>query len=258
MIYPTRDTTLLPLKPCQVVTLKSGQRVVTHKRWGLLPSWAKDIKFGVRTINARSETVDEKPAFRSAFKRRRCLVPASGYFEWKKLDAKTKQPYNIVKKDRTLFAMAGLWETWKNPADQNTVESFTVITVDSNTLTSEVHDRMPAILSPQDFDVWLDSEFEDNAKLKTLLKPYDSDDMELYPVNRCVGNVRNKGSECIEPWGQLTQGRRKHNLRSISRANFLHGKRQDYRIRSAGLPTAGSDWLDLQQFAYQEINTTIS
>lgn len=187
-----------PTESMPVIRAESGKRVAKNKRWGLLPIWAKDIKFGVRTINARSETVHEKPAFRSAFKKRRCLVPASGYFEWKKLDAKTKQPYNIIRKDRAMFAMAGLWESWKNPIDQKTIESFTIITVDSNLLTQQVHDRMPAILGPQEFDVWLDPEFQDPCHLKTLLKPYSSDDMEIYPVNRCVGNVRNKGPECVE------------------------------------------------------------
>ena len=191
--YNVAPTNMMP-----VVTLEDGNRVSTNKRWGLLPVWAKDIKFGFRTINARSETVESKPAFRSAFKKRRCLVPASGYFEWKKLDAKTKQPYNIVKKDGELLAMAGLWEAWKNPADEQWLESFTVITTDSNELTSDVHDRMPAILDQENFDIWLDPEFQDVDKLKSLLVPYDSGAMEMYPVNPCVGNVKNKGPECVE------------------------------------------------------------
>ena len=188
-----------PTESMPVITSESGKRFVTSMRWGLLPSWAKDIKFGVRTINARSETVDEKPSFRSAFKRRRCLIPASGYFEWKKIDKKTKQPFNITMKDQSLFNMAGLWESWKNPEDGKTIKSFSIITVDSNTLTSEVHDRMPAVLSPASFDIWLDAEFQDTTKLKSLLVPFDSDAMDMYPVGRSVGDVRNKGAECIAP-----------------------------------------------------------
>lgn len=196
---PEASFNVAPTETMPVITSVAGQRVATNKRWGLLPAWAKEIKFGVRTINARSETIDEKPAFRSAFKRQRCLVPASGYFEWKKIDAKNKQPYNIVMKDRSLFAMAGLWESWKNPVDQRVIESFTIITVDSNLLTSNVHDRMPAILHRDEFDIWLAPDFRDAKKLKSILRPYESDDMEMYQVNRCVGNVRNKSPECIEP-----------------------------------------------------------
>src|SRR5690606_33355300 len=124
-------------------------------------------------INARGETVAEKPSFRAAFKRRRCLIAADGYFEWKKLDAKTKQPYYITRKDEQPFAFAGLWERWEKGAEP--VESCTIITTDANPFLHDIHDRMPVILPPEQFSVWLDPEFEGYDYLLSLLSPFDAD-----------------------------------------------------------------------------------
>ena len=118
-------------------------------RWGLVPFWAKDIKIGFSTINAMAETVDSKPVFREAFQRRRCIVPVDSFYEWKKLDAKTKQPFAIALADRSLMALAGLWETWKSRANNETIRSFTIVTTTPNALCADLHNRMPVILPPE-------------------------------------------------------------------------------------------------------------
>lgn len=168
-----------------------GGREIASLRWGLVPFWAKDPKIGYRTINARSESVADKPAFRDALKRRRCLVLADGYYEWKK-DGKHKQPYYIRLKDGRPFTFAGLWDR------NGQLETFTVITTDANKLTAAVHDRMPAILDDIDRDLWLDHHIEDKEKLLPLLRPFDAGEMTMHPVDRRVGNVRNNDPACIE------------------------------------------------------------
>jgi len=178
---------------------KTEGRALDLMRWGLVPYWAKDIKIGVSTINAMAETVDTKPMFREAFKRRRCLVPVEAYYEWKKLDAKTKQPYAFALKGGSVMALAGLWETWKSPA-QELVRSFTIVTTTRNELCAEIHNRMPVILPPSVWPAWLGEESVDRAEtLKMLLAPYPADDMVMWPVDRRVGNVRNNDPALIEP-----------------------------------------------------------
>lgn len=168
-------------------------------RWGLVPYWAKDLKIGVSTINAMAETVDTKPMFREAFKRRRCLVPVEAYYEWKKLDAKTKQPYAFVLAGGGVMALAGLWETWKSPAEE-LVRSFTIVTTTPNELCAEIHNRMPVILPPSVWPTWLGEESVDRPEtLKALLAPYPADDMVMWPVDKRVGNVRNNDVALIEP-----------------------------------------------------------
>ena len=166
-------------------------------RWGLIPSWAKDAKIGNRLINARGETVAEKPSFRAAFKRRRCLVPADGFYEWKKLDAKTKQPYMIGLKNADPFAFAGLWETWKSPEEERS-ESFTIITTSANDFLSDLHNRMPVILHEEDYDRWLDEKNDDYENLQELLTSYPGDAMRTYPVSTVVNSPRNDRAECAE------------------------------------------------------------
>ena len=158
-------------------------------RWGLLPHWAKDEKFGYHTINARAETVDTKPAFRSAFRRRRCLIPATGFYEWRQLNG-YKQPYHIRLQSRDLFAFAGLWERWTNP-EGKAVESCTIIVTEANEAIRPIHDRMPVILPPDQYQTWLDSENRDVTGLKAMLKPYPADQMTFWPVSRRVGNPGN-------------------------------------------------------------------
>ncbi|MFQ5732103.1 MAG: SOS response-associated peptidase [Planctomycetaceae bacterium] len=166
-------------------------------RWGLIPSWAKDLKIGPRLINARAETVAEKPAFRSAFKRRRCLIPADGFYEWKAGDGKTKQPYLIGLRGDSPFAFAGLWERW-TPPDGVPVESCTIITTEPNELCREVHDRMPAILHVDDYDRWLDPRAHDADALRSLLVSYPAAEMRMHPVGRLVNNARNEDPACVD------------------------------------------------------------
>jgi putative SOS response-associated peptidase YedK len=168
-------------------------------RWGLVPYWAKGLKIGFSAINAMAETVDTKPVFRETFKRRRCLVPVEAYYEWKKLDAKTKQPYAFALAGGGVMALAGLWETWKSPAEE-VVRSFTIITTTPNEMCAEIHNRMPVILPPSVWSAWLGEEQADGeAALKGLLAPYPTDGMAMWPVSPRVGNVRNNDPTLIEP-----------------------------------------------------------
>lgn len=164
-------------------------------RWGLVPSWADDLKIGNRMINARAETVADKPAFRAAFRRRRCVVLADGYYEWKKEGAR-KQPYYIRLREGQVFGMAGLWECWHAP-DGSAVETCTVITTDANELTKSVHDRMPVLIDGQSAAEWLSTE-ADRAQLQSLLRPYSSLRMETYPVRTLVNSPAHDAPDCVE------------------------------------------------------------
>ena len=164
-------------------------------RWGLVPFWAKDLSISSRLINARSETVDQKPSFRAAFKRRRCLIPISGFYEWRKFDD-GKQPHLIRMKDGAPFALAGLWEHWTSP-DGSEVESCTLLTTEANDFMQPLHHRMPVILDPEDFDLWLDPEIQHAELLRPLFTPYADDRMDDYPVSTHVNSPRNDDVECI-------------------------------------------------------------
>jgi putative SOS response-associated peptidase YedK len=176
---------------------KAGSRTLDLMRWGLVPYWSKDLKIGFSTINAMAETVDKKPVFREAFERRRCIVPVDSFYEWKKLDAKTKQPYAIALADRSLMALAGLWETWRSPVNE-TIRSFTIVTTRPNELCGELHNRMPVILPPHTWQVWLGEEPADPAQLKALLVPC-AGEMTCWPVSQRIGNVKNNDASLIEP-----------------------------------------------------------
>ncbi|MFO0965629.1 MAG: SOS response-associated peptidase [Gemmataceae bacterium] len=172
-------------------------------RWGLVPYWAEDLSIGNKQINARAETLATKPAFRSAFQKRRCLILADGFYEWKKL-GKEKQPFHIHNKDGSPFAFAGLWEYWKKKegADAKapaSVESCAIITTDANELVASLHDRMPAILDPGDYLRWLDPAPVDPAVLQEMLRPYPAAKMEAVAVSKRVNNVANEGAECVAP-----------------------------------------------------------
>lgn len=165
--------------------------------WGLIPAWAEDKKIGYRTINARAETVAVKPAFRAAFRRRRCLIAADGFYEWRPGKPR-KQPYYIRMKDGKPFAFAGLWERWE-PEGAEAVDSCTIIVTTANELISQIHDRMPAILAPQDYDLWLDPEVHDPEKVMPLLKSYPEKEMEIYPVGFSVNSPKHDGEGLIKP-----------------------------------------------------------
>ncbi|ALS25246.1 SOS response-associated peptidase [Paenibacillus naphthalenovorans] len=164
-------------------------------KWGLIPSWSKDDKTAL--ANARAETLKDKPAFKVPFARKRCLIPADSFFEWKKTEA-GKQPMRIMLKSGKLFSMAGLYETWIAPDGQK-INSCTIITTTANSLVAGIHHRMPVILSPQDEAVWLNRNIHDpEAALMPLLKPYPAEEMKAYPVPSLVGNARNDVPECIQ------------------------------------------------------------
>jgi len=158
-------------------------------RWGLIPSWAKEAKIGNSLINARAETITEKPSFRTAFKRRRCLVIADGFYEWSKFE-EVKIPYLITLKDRFPFAFAGLWEKWKDTTG-DWIESTTIITTNPNSLVASIHDRMPVILPNVRYDEWLDVGIQEVKQLKQLLMPYPPEEMEFEKVSLVINNVRN-------------------------------------------------------------------
>ncbi len=188
---------IAPTQQVLTITLDGGQRVASKRRWGLIPSWAKDMKIGNSLINARAEGVADKPAFRSAFKRGRCLVLADGFYEWRKLDAKTKQPYHIRMKDGRPLAFAGLTEHWSK--GEKPIDSATIITTEANPLMAPIHDRMPVILPSDAYDVWLDSEFKGKEPLLALLKPYPQDEMIAIPVSTLVNSPRNEDPCCVNP-----------------------------------------------------------
>jgi putative SOS response-associated peptidase YedK len=189
---------IAPTQPVPIVRrLDQSKRELAVARWGLIPSWAKDAKIGNRLINARGETIAEKPSFRSAFRKRRCLVPADGFYEWKKIDG-GKQPHFIHLRDEEPFAFAGLWEQWTDPEDGEVIESCTIVTTEANALMRTLHDRMPVIMPPKVYDRWLDSATQDLDALKGLLRPYPSEEMAAYPVSAYVNNPRHEGPKCVE------------------------------------------------------------
>ncbi len=167
-------------------------------RWGLIPSWAKDPAIGTRMINARAETLAEKPAFRTAFKQRRCLVLADGFYEWQKRGAGPKQPYRIARRDGAPFAFAGLWERWRDPADGRFVESCTIVTTDANALLRPIHHRMPVILAPEAHGPWLDPESE-AARLHALLAAEPGLELTAVAISTRVNKVANDDPEVLLP-----------------------------------------------------------
>lgn len=189
-IAPTQSVpTILP-------DSENGNRQIKMLRWGLIPSWAKDMKMGAKLINARAETVAEKPAFRSAFKQRRCLVLADGFYEWQQQDGK-KQPIYFQLQDGKPFAFAGLWERWEK-GEGEPIESCTILTTEANELMRPFHDRMPVILERENYDRWLDPELQKPETLTSLLQPYQSEAMTFYPVSTKVNNAKVDRADCIE------------------------------------------------------------
>ena len=190
---------IAPTQPAPVVLSKIEQpgRRFELLRWGLIPSWAKDPAIGARMINARAETIAGKPSFRSAFKQRRCLIVADGFYEWQKLERK-KQPFYIHLRDRVPFGLAGLWECWERGGDE-AIESCTIITTEPNEVVAPLHNRMPVILHRKDYDVWLDPENRRTEELASLLRPYPPDQMAAYAVSTRVNKPSTDTPECIKP-----------------------------------------------------------
>ena len=187
----------------QVLTVTNdGERRASYMRWGLIPFWAKDVKIGYRMINARGETVAEKPSFRTALRKRRCLILADGFYEWQKLGGKQKRPMRIVLRSGEPFAFAGLWETWKDPEGEM-VKSCTIITTAANDYLQPIHDRMPVILPRESESFWLDKDVEDPLALTSVIAPYPDSEMEAFEVSTLVNNTRNKGPEVIDSVARL-------------------------------------------------------
>ncbi len=194
---------LAPTQPALVLRRHphTGQKELVFLRWGLIPSWAKDPNIGQRLINARAETLDQKPAFRAAFRHRRCLVPADGFYEWQKT-SQHKQPYFIARKDGQPMALAGLWEHWQSPEGE-TLETFTLITTEANELVKPLHPRMPVILPQDAFALWLDPRTDVRTLKDLLLTPYPSALLRAWPVHARVNNPRFDDPTLIEPLPQL-------------------------------------------------------
>ena len=192
--WNTAPTDLLPVVRCD---RRAGERSLDLLRWGLIPHWAKNINVGFANINAKAEGIENRPAFREAFQRRRCLVPVDNFYEWKKT-ATGKQPYAVALANDGLMALAGLWENWRSPAGE-WVRSFAVITTTPNKLCAELHNRMPVVLGPKAWQVWLGEEPADLRQLKALLVPYPSEGMTCWPVSTRVGSIKNNDASLIEP-----------------------------------------------------------
>jgi len=184
------------VQPVVRLSRDTGNREFALMRWGLVPAWAKDGKIGYSTINARSEEVASKPVFREAFKKRHCLIPADNFYEWMRLDGKSKRPYAIALNSGEPLAFAGLWESWR-PKEGPPLETFTILTTSENELIRPIHDRMPVIVEPRDYDRWLDA--GDPARPPVdLLRPYPAEKMLAWPVSGQVGNVRNNDPALLE------------------------------------------------------------
>jgi putative SOS response-associated peptidase YedK len=190
-IAPTQSVPVIRQNP------KEPRRELSQIRWGLIPWWAKDFSSAAVMINARSETAATKPAFRDALKFRRCLIPADGFYEWKRL-GKEKQPYCFEVNEAELFAFAGIWERWKDPGGRM-LETCSILTTTANAVTSAVHDRMPVILDPDNYDLWLDPGMKDACAAGEMLKPYDAQFMRCYPVSSRVNHAANDDEKCSAP-----------------------------------------------------------
>lgn len=190
---------IAPTQPVLTVRREHGEKVrrFTMMRWGLIPHWAKDITIGTRTLNARSETVTKTPAFRDSILTKRCLIPADGFYEWRAI-GRVKQPYCFEVDEGALFALAGLWDQWKS-LEGEIIESCTILTTTPNSLIADMHDRMPVIVPPEKYDVWLDPDVTDFDAVKGVLKPYDADQMRRYPVSTKLNNSKNEGAESAVP-----------------------------------------------------------
>lgn len=190
---------IAPTQPVPVVRQNPTKpaRELSMMRWGLIPHWAKDPAIATSTINAKSETAATKPAFRDPLKFRRCLIPADGFYEWKRTGT-SKQPFCFEVNDGELFAFAGIWDGWKN-AEGQWIKSCSILTTVPNSVTSAVHERMPVILVPDYYDLWLDPEMQNSSAVSELLKPYDARLMRCYPVSTRVNHVANDGAECSQP-----------------------------------------------------------
>ena len=187
---------IAPSQDVLAIRVEEGKRLFVFLHWGLIPFWAKDRKISYRTINARAETAFKTPSFRAAFRSRRCLIPASGFYEWDKKSG-TRQPYFIHRTDEKPMAFAGLWEHWEDPKGGDTVESCTILTTDATEPVSDIHNRMPVILEPENFDCWLVPETRNLEHLHAILQPIAPGILSMHPVSKYVNKAGNEGERCI-------------------------------------------------------------
>jgi putative SOS response-associated peptidase YedK len=197
-ILPSYNVAPQTFQPVVCFNRKTLERELVQMRWGLVPYWAKDAKIAYSTINAKAETLASSPAFREALKRRRCLVPADGFFEWQPIDKKTKQPFAFGLKDGSLFALAGLFDVWRDKTAGQALLSFTVITTDPNELLEPFHNRMPVIVRPADYERWI-APAEPSHQPLDMLRPYPDELMSAWKVGPAVGNVKNDEPGLIAP-----------------------------------------------------------
>jgi putative SOS response-associated peptidase YedK len=186
-----------PTDEAAVVVQRDDRRAVIRYRWGLVPHWSDDGRDGSRMINARAETIERSPAFREAFRRRRCLVPVESFYEWRRENG-GRQPYRIARSDGRPLALAGLWAGRRDPASDTVMRTFTIVTTDANDAVAELHDRMPVVVPEAAWDIWLDRANDKTGELRGLLVP-STVELDIYPVVRLVNNVRNDGPALIEP-----------------------------------------------------------
>jgi putative SOS response-associated peptidase YedK len=188
-----------PSQAVAIIRQQAGRRSMARVRWGLVPAWSKAAKTGFSTINARAETVASKPAFRAAFRQRRCLVPADGWYEWQALaNTQAKQPWFISSQAGKPLALAGLWELWQNPQG-GVLESCSIIVTEANDFMQPIHERMPVILAPASWDDWLSPATKDTQALHNFLKPYAGNDLTAWPVSVLVNSPRHDSAECLAP-----------------------------------------------------------
>lgn len=188
---------IAPTQQCLTVIVEENKPHLVPMSWGFIPHWSKDKKSGYSLINARAESVKIKPAFRESFQRRRCLVPADGFFEWRKTP-QGKIPFCVRLKNEEIFAFAGLWDQWTSEEGES-IKSFTILTCQSNALVANLHDRMPVILKRENEDAWLDPSVRDPEKLEPLLSPYPDREMKMYEVSSVVNSWKNDTDECVRP-----------------------------------------------------------
>ena len=194
---PSYNVAPQSVQPAVRLGRDTGEREFALMRWGLVPFWAKDAKIGYSTINARAEEAANKPAFREALRRRRCLVPADAFYEWERSDPKDRRPFAIALKSGEPYAFAGLWESWR-PKEGEPMQTFSILTTDANEVLEPIHNRMPVILEPRDYDRWLDPEAAERLPTD-LLRPFPAERMIAWPVSKRVGNVRNDDPDLLTP-----------------------------------------------------------
>ena len=188
---------IAPTDEAIVVVERDDRRALTEYRWGLIPHWSEDARIASRTFNARAESVATMPAFRESFRRRRCLVPVDGFYEWRRLEGGGRQPYRIFRADGRPLALAGLWAGWRNPETGEVRRTFTIVTTTPNRVVAELHDRMPVVVPEDAWDTWLDPQPRDPGELRALLEPTDAVALEIAPASRLVNDVRNDGPQLL-------------------------------------------------------------